>query len=322
MMTGRSLFRLFSCLLLFVFGIARGTAAHEVEINLLDKKVYLLSGEQKISVDTAAQYFSGKQLLASGNAFALTGTTHQTGSLLRSATQTDKTAHVLFSGTALAHLATGTELEQAIHWMYQNGLTQYARGDAYRPHDFVTREEAAKLMGKLFETLQFTPSHERFVCDFVDAEQFDPSLSAWIQQVCKRGIFRGNDQTHAYMPQATLTKGQILAVLTRMLEGKLSNEQASPWWIEYYVKMKSLGVTQDTRLQQMDLPLTRGQTALMIYRFKNLIIAADGTSAKALILAKLKGDFSSLLAQAQALWKQQNPDAPLGTGNLTGSLGT
>jgi hypothetical protein len=47
---------------------------------------------------------------------------------------------------------------------------------------------------------------------------FDPTLSEHIYNVCRWGIFRGNDKTQQYMPHDNLTKGQLLAVLLRIFE--------------------------------------------------------------------------------------------------------
>ena len=154
----------------------------------------------------------------------------------------------------------------------------YSTTTTYRPDDLVTREEAAKLVGQLFEVLAFPQTDKGFICTFTDSAKFDPTLASHIAKVCKRGIFRGNDKTQEYMPHDNLTKGQILAVLTRILEGKMSDETATPRRIEYYVKMKQIGVTNEANLANVDLPSTREEIALLIYRFKNLIVQPDGNS--------------------------------------------
>jgi len=41
---------------------------------------------------------------------------------------------------------TGTEFEQALAWMYDNGLTKYNNESDYRANDGLTREEAAKII--------------------------------------------------------------------------------------------------------------------------------------------------------------------------------
>ncbi|MDR2189707.1 MAG: S-layer homology domain-containing protein [Candidatus Peribacteria bacterium] len=162
--------------------------------------------------------------------------------------------------------------------MYQNGLTMYATATDYRPSDLLTREESAKIIGQLFEVLGFEKKEKNVNCAFVDAKSFDPTLALHIQKVCKRGIFRGNDKTSEYMPHNQLTKGEILAVLIRILEGKLSNETDSPRWIEYYVKSRILQLTQETNLLSIDTSITRYEVALLIYRFKNLIVGTNGES--------------------------------------------
>jgi hypothetical protein len=171
--------------------------------------------------------------------------------------------------------------------MYQNGLTMYATSADYRPQDLLTREESAKIVGQLFEVLGFEQTDKGFNCAFTDTAKFDPTLAAHITKVCKWGIFRGNDKTQEYMPHDNLTKGQILAVLTRILEGKMFEETANPRWIEYYVKMKQVGITNETQLANIDLAITREEMALLMYRFKNLIVNADGSSNLEKVLSQL-----------------------------------
>ena len=47
------------------------------------------------------------------------------------------------------------------------------------------------------------------------------------------------------MPRENLTKGQLLAVLMRIFEWKISNESGQPRWIEYYVKALALWMTNE-----------------------------------------------------------------------------
>ena len=216
----------------------------------------------------------------------------------------------VFSGSVYWELGTGTELERAISWMYVNGLTMYDAASTYRPNDSLTREEAAKLMGQLFEVLAFEKSDKGFNCAFADSAKFDPTLAVHIQRVCTRGIFKGNDKTQEYMPHDSLTKGQILAVLMRILEGKMSDETLQPRWIEYYVKAKLLGLTSETVLANVERSVTRGEVALLIYRFKNLIVTSEGeqtSSSLEVRLAEVKSRFqgTSYEASIDEMWRQR-----------------
>ncbi|MDR2540699.1 MAG: S-layer homology domain-containing protein [Candidatus Peribacteria bacterium] len=215
--------------------------------------------------------------------------------------------------------------------MYENGLTMYNTTASYRPKDLVTREESAKLVGQLYETLQFEQIKRGGECNFVDANKFNGSLAPFITKTCQRGIFQGNGKTHEYYPHDNLTKGQILAVLTRILEGKMSDESANPRWIEYYVKMKQIGITNVSNLSLIDLPLTREEMALLLYRFKNLIVKPNGDSNLDQIKNQLSGnnspvDYDNLIKEAikEREKSHGNPNTPtdVNTPNTTTGANT
>lgn len=170
-------------------------------------------------------------------------------------------------------LLSWTEFEQALYRMFKNGLTKYDNEAEYRPHDNLTREESAKMLWQLYSQMWFDTGIDKwFSCNFVDTNIFNPTLSEHIYNVCKRWIFRWNDKTQQYMPRDNLTKWQLLAVLLRMFEWKMSDESGQPRWIEYYVKGMTLGLTNETNLTKFDQPVSRWEAALLIYRFKNMVI--------------------------------------------------
>jgi hypothetical protein len=216
-----------------------------------------------------------------------------------------------FGPYVLKELSSGSEFDKALYRMYQNGLTMYATSDDYRPSDLLTREESAKIVGQLFEVLGFEKKEGGFNCAFVDAQTFDPTLSSHIQNVCRRGIFRGNDKTQEYMPHDKLTKGQVLAVLMRILEGNMSNEANTPRWIEYYVKARILKLTQEANLLGIEAPITRYEMALLIYRFKNLIVGTNGESLLLEILRTIyvavqdnPSDYEKMIDELLAQWRR------------------
>lgn len=298
----------YSLLLISAFFFSFVNAEYNVQIDLNTKQVQIISGDTKITTANVWDYFTWTNDVSTWeDSKSETGELAETPSIFA------------FTWAVLDNLQTGTELEQAIYRMYHNGLTMYDDDITYRPNDPVTREEAAKLIGQLFQTLQFTAPTSVFNCSFQDAALFNDSLAQRIQNVCSRGIFRWDPATSKYMPHDNLTKWQILAVLTRILEGKTSNEDASPRWIEYYVKMKQLSITNENNLLNIDKNLTRWETALLIYRFKNLIVNSDGTNNTENILAKLWGDLSALINQALINRKLQNPDTQLPNGSGSGA---
>ena len=203
-----------------------------------------------------------------------------------------------------AELLTWDEFDRALYWMYMNWLTKYNNSDEFRPYDNLTREESAKMIGQLYSVLWFPKEDKWFNCSFVDTNMFDPTLAEHIYNVCRRGIFRWNDKTQQYMPHDNLTKGQLLAVLLRIFEWKMSNETAQPRWIEYYVKALTLSMTNEKILAKFDQPVSRREASLLIFRFKNMVSDEEQYKLYLARLTNLEWDNDSYLKQIEELKSQ------------------
>lgn len=222
-----------------------------------------------------------------------------------------------------AELLTWEEFDKALYWMHMNWLTKYNNSDEFRPYDNLTREESAKMIGQLYSQLGFSKEDKWFNCSFVDTNMFDPTLAEHIYNVCRRWIFRWNDKTQQYMPHDNLTKWQLLAVLLRIFEWKMSDESGQPRWIEYYVKAMTIWLTNETNLAKFDKPVSRREASLLIFRFKNMVI--DDIQYQ-LYLARLEdltwdGDwFAKQLEQLKSQWSWDqwtwtNTEIPTDTSN-------
>ena len=203
-----------------------------------------------------------------------------------------------------AELLTWDEFDRALYWMYMNWLTKYNNSEEFRPYDNLTREESAKMIGQLYSVLWFPKEDKWFNCNFVDTNMFDPTLSEHIYNVCRRWIFRWNDKTQQYMPHDNLTKGQLLAVLLRIFEWKMSNETAQPRWIEYYVKALTLSMTNEKNLAKFDQPVSRREASLLIFRFKNMVSDEEQYKLYLARLTNLEWDNDSYLKQIEELKSQ------------------
>ena len=163
-----------------------------------------------------------------------------------------------------------TELEKALYRMYQNGLTKYDTLEGYRPDDFLLREEATKIIGQTYHVLKLSPISSETNCSFSDSGSFDPSLASFITSTCKAGIFKGSQGK--FFPHTALSKAEALTVLIRILEWKLSSEKFNPRWTLYFAKAKGIFLTKESDVMSLDRAISRREIALLIYRFKTIIL--------------------------------------------------
>lgn len=187
------------------------------------------------------------------------------------------------TGTVPLPTYTGTEFQQALAWMYANGLTKYSDEGEYRPSDWLTREEAAKIIGQAFITLGYNQDTKNNNCNFIDADQIDPTLSSFVVNTCKRGIFKGTTD-NKFLPIEKLTRPQAMALLIRMFEGKVSNESRVPRWGDYYIKSQALGITTLNNQTAFNSNITREEIAIYMYRFRNIV---SNETIKFMMLNKL-----------------------------------
>lgn len=309
-------------------------AAYDLQIDENNNEVYLLSGDTQITLNNVNNYLTWLDrdlnlwLTNSGNTqnntwdtqnntwtITWTGSEISTWSVMWTWTEVStwaiddtpkpNTVERILGENVEAELLTGDEFDKALYRMYMNGLTRYDMAEEFRPYDNLTREESAKMIGQLYSQLWFSKDDKWFNCSFVDTNMFDPTLAEHIYNVCRRWIFKWNDKTQQYMPRDNITKWQLLAVLLRIFEWKMSDESGQPRWVEYYVKAMSIWLTNETNLSKFDQPVSRREASLLIFRFKNMVI--DDIQYQ-LYLARLEdlawnGDsFSKQLEELKSQW--------------------
>ena len=274
--------------------------------------VVLANNQPKITIDPA----TNKILIQTwGQTLSLEDVKNQSGSKTLSWATTTSLSWTLTTGTTTPPptknplptikpgAETGTELEKAISWMYANGLTKYDSLSGYRPQDPVLREESAKIIAQAYRILGYPQESKNSQCSFSDEKSFDSSLSGFIADSCKWGIFKGSNGQ--FLPHKTLSKAESLTVLMRIFEGNSSSENFTPRWTMYFVKAKAIGLTKEANVNSLDRPTSREELALLIYRFKNLILNKDQNSS----------------AKSQLNNVNQNPTSFL-QNYLTGSIAT
>lgn len=193
------------------------------------------------------------------------------------------TGDIITTGEIITPPVTGTEFEQALAWMYANGLTMYNNETDYRPEDGLLREEAAKIIGQAFVVLGYDQATKNSNCTFWDNEQIDPTLTTHVANTCKRWIFKGTTDG-LFLPREQLTRPQSMALLVRIFEGKVSNENRTPRRGDYYVKGQAMGLTTLNNQVSFDSNITRREMAIYIYRLKNV---ASNETLRLMMLGRL-----------------------------------
>ena len=307
---------------------ATNAQQYELEIDAKNNEVYLTSWDTKITLEDAEKYLSwtnsttGSTLTVGVispnsqtniwaeaitwnttwtweiNTWSAIWTWTETNTWTEVSTWTEAKTRSLWENVNV-ELLTWDEFDRALYRMYMNGLTKYNNTEEFRPYDKLTREESAKMIGQLFSVLWFPKEDKWFNCNFVDTNLFDPTLSEHIYNVCRRWIFRWNDKTQQYMPHDNLTKGQLLAVLLRIFEWKMSNESGQPRWIEYYVKALALSMTNEKNLAKFDQPVSRREASLLIFRFKDMVIDEEQYKLYLARLSNLEWDNDTYLKQIE-----------------------
>ena len=163
------------------------------------------------------------------------------------------------------------ELQEAITWMYNNWMTRYNDPDSFMAKNPINREQASKFFWVLAENIYQKEDIEWCSCDFSDLYKADSTLQENIVKSCKQWLFQWYEWK--FDPKTNLTNAQALAVLSRIVNGKL-DESNIPWYWNYY-KSDNLWThvlaswLKIGSISSAEKQATRWEIAIMIYRTAN-----------------------------------------------------
>ena len=210
---------------------------------------------------------------------------------------TDEASELAQKFSAIANsisVENDPELLEAIRWMNDNGLTNFNTISTYKPFEVLLREQSAKIFDVFAKVFKFSQdkltSTVPTECKFTDLSKTDAGLITNIQNVCEMGALAGGNG--AFNPKGTLTKGQFITALIRLLEGKKLNESTNPRRTSYYQTALNMGIVGPADALTFDSPITRYEVALFLYRFKikyQLINSLNSTGVDNLIVNTVSG---------------------------------
>ncbi len=161
---------------------------------------------------------------------------------------------------------SGSELSDAILWMYNNWLTNYSSVTDFMWNSYLTREQATKFFVK-FNNRLWKNDTANIKNRFIDIKNATPDLIPYISNVYSMGIM--NWKKNRFMPFDNLTQAQAIAVIVRMINWK-ENENGPQWYNEYYnIVANTWKILDGLWFDYSTLDSTnilRGDMALLIYR--------------------------------------------------------
>lgn len=164
------------------------------------------------------------------------------------------------------------ELQNAITWMYENWMTKFDNPISFMADWAINREQAAKFFWVLAETIYKKEANKENLCKFSDILSADPTLQENIVQSCELWLFQWYNWI--FNPKTNLTNAQALAVLSRIVNGKL-DESFQPWYSNYYSsdnlwKYVFANWLRIWSISSAEKEATRWEIAIMIYRTANM----------------------------------------------------
>ena len=288
---------------LLTFGVLQSFSFAEGEKVIIDpdtKKIIIQSWDQNLDLDTLKNQEQQTEDTATNNEEWKNEDANTTWNTIESTEQQEtssSTSETTVSSPLYDELEEWDEMDKALYWMFHNWLTKYEDLSWYRPDDPLLREEAAKIIGQAYDILWYPKEIKNTECSFADSNTFDPSLSSYIESTCSYWIFRWSNWS--FLAQKSLSKAESLTVLIRILEWALSSEDFNPWWTLYFVKAKNVSLSNESDVNSLDRPITRREIALLIYRFKNIVLNSQLNDAAKAQLSIINQDPNKYVPQQE-----------------------
>jgi hypothetical protein len=167
------------------------------------------------------------------------------------------------------------EFDAALSWAYETGLTKYNTTEAFMPYNLTTREQGAKLFAATAATSFCIEADSSADCSFSDVSSTlsDATLVPFVGLACEMGLVKGSNGM--FYPMNNMSKAEAITILVRTIraasdENPLLDETTTPWYSNYFMAAQTAGITNDS-IDNLDRPVTRYETVLMLYRAANAV---------------------------------------------------
>ena len=143
-----------------------------------------------------------------------------------------------------------SQLNEAISWMHENGLTKFNNAQDFMSDKSLRRDEAAKFFVQYAkETLWNVADTSKSNCDFMDLNEARPDLKGLIKESCQLWLFQWSHGN--FMPTQPLTNAQAITVLIRMIDWK-KDETEGHFAQKYFEKAEDINIMEWLYLSDSD----------------------------------------------------------------------
>jgi hypothetical protein len=164
------------------------------------------------------------------------------------------------------------EKEIVFNFAVVNKITSMTTIEQFRPADMVTRQEAAALFVRTAEKLydkKYASFPEKCNTPYKDEITISKDFKEIVHSACALDLMVGNQGY--FFPNGTLTRGQALIILIKMIDGP-TKTSLTPAWLNYTERAFKLGVISSQNLTQADESITRGELIQWINTIYNNVM--------------------------------------------------
>ncbi len=159
------------------------------------------------------------------------------------------------------------EFQEALWWMRDLWMTSAKNTIDFQPLVYLQRQYASKFIG-IFHQTYFNGETDNIPneCFYDDLQDSSNSVRSYIFYVCQNKLI--NASGTLFLPSQNITQAEFVASLVRMLDKNIIGSWEQVVRREpYFDRALELWIVQEGDKVNFELPVTRYQVALQLYRF-------------------------------------------------------
>jgi hypothetical protein len=179
---------------------------------------------------------------------------------------TDTTTNTVSNPTEGTTNTFNNELDTALARGKSLGITSSSTVQQFRPNDYITRGEFAKMITTYIASNNQLRTTERnadcLFHDFQEAREF----ALYMYDACANGLMYGNQ--NRFYPQNSLSRAEAIAAIVRHIAGNM-NQVATPRYANYVSYAKNQGLIDNDTQSAMEQKMVRFEALLLLWRAEN-----------------------------------------------------